>query len=379
MLCALGDHKPARDILARALELEPHYVEAMNNLATVLDQLGETREALALYRQALATDPSSRLSARNLKSLVSRLVPPWHMALINDTHRRQAFAKALAPLAPGRAVVNVGASAGLVAMLAARAGASRVVALEPNGMVADAARQVVIDNGLDDRVRVLAGGPEVMLEGRDFFGRFDLAVIGGVSAGTVDEETLAAVEDIWNRWLRPDGRVLPSRIAARGALVGGPSVMARLHASRIDGFDLRGFGDLAPPRVLFDTGADLGLASDPIDLLSLDLARPPFPPQEAQVILTARRAGPVGGVAQWLAMDLGPEARVETRPGDRPAEGLGVTIVHRLPVVLDLKAGDRVVLAVGHDRRDVWVELVDVAPAAGRARPRATAATRGTP
>jgi tetratricopeptide (TPR) repeat protein len=43
--------------LCQAVELQPDFVGAWNNLGTVLFHLGRPEEALAAYRRALALDP----------------------------------------------------------------------------------------------------------------------------------------------------------------------------------------------------------------------------------------------------------------------------------------------------------------------------------
>jgi hypothetical protein len=50
----------------RALEIQPDLVEALNNLGTLLEERRRRREAMTLYRRALAADPRSARAAYNL-------------------------------------------------------------------------------------------------------------------------------------------------------------------------------------------------------------------------------------------------------------------------------------------------------------------------
>ena len=57
----------------------------------------------------------------------------------------------------GKVVLDVGCGVGILSMLAARAGASKVIALETNPEVCRQARAVVADNGLGDVITVVHG------------------------------------------------------------------------------------------------------------------------------------------------------------------------------------------------------------------------------
>jgi ribosomal protein L11 methyltransferase len=61
---------------------------------------------------------------------------------------------------PGDRVLDVGAGTGILAMVAARRGAGRILALEPDAEAARAARENVARNGLSGRVGVVLGGFE---------------------------------------------------------------------------------------------------------------------------------------------------------------------------------------------------------------------------
>ncbi len=102
--------------------------------------------------------------------------PKWHWPMMHDADRNAKYeaglvhavravrAAAAAAAAAGDddvvapvTVVDVGAGAGLLSLLAARAGATRVLAVEHSPARADLARRAVAANNLDDVVKVLTG------------------------------------------------------------------------------------------------------------------------------------------------------------------------------------------------------------------------------
>ena len=75
----------------------------------------------------------------------------FHQSMIHDRRRVEAFRAAIeAAVQPGDVVLDIGTGTGLLACLAARAGARKVYAVEEGG-IATVAAGVVADNGYDDR------------------------------------------------------------------------------------------------------------------------------------------------------------------------------------------------------------------------------------
>ncbi len=56
----------------RTLDLQPEHLDALNNLGSALDQLGQVEEAIAVYRRALELEPKRATTLNNLGSALSR-------------------------------------------------------------------------------------------------------------------------------------------------------------------------------------------------------------------------------------------------------------------------------------------------------------------
>lgn len=70
---ALGRLGQAESILRRALEVDPTFVPALNNLGVVLMERGKTSEAKVVFQQAFAQDSGQTDSIReNLKLAIAR-------------------------------------------------------------------------------------------------------------------------------------------------------------------------------------------------------------------------------------------------------------------------------------------------------------------
>ncbi len=136
------------------------------------------------------------------------LIVDEHREYLSDATRLAVFARALAHhVAPQSIVADLGTGTGILAVLACRAGAARVYAIESTGMV-EIARAVATANGFAGRIHVIkADVAEVALPERvdvivgDFVGRF------GFESGIFESYPAAAAA-----LLKPGGVVIPSEI-----------------------------------------------------------------------------------------------------------------------------------------------------------------------
>ena len=80
-----------------------------------------------------------------------------HGLMIRDRIRTGAYARALEQLVrPDSVVLDIGTGSGIFALLAARSGARRVFAVEPDGVI-ELARELSAANGLADRITFIRG------------------------------------------------------------------------------------------------------------------------------------------------------------------------------------------------------------------------------
>jgi len=105
-------------------------------------------------------------------------LPDWYVPMLGDRRRNDAYRDALArALAPdrGQLVLDIGASCGLLSMMAARAGAGRVVGCETDSAILKAGKEIVALNGLDAQVALVGKDCRQMNIPDDLPRRADLA------------------------------------------------------------------------------------------------------------------------------------------------------------------------------------------------------------
>lgn len=128
--------------------------------------------------------------------------------MVADRSRTDAFAAAIAEVVrPGDVVVDVGAGTGILSLLAAKAGARRVIGIERSNM-ALLARELIDRNGLNDKVEIFHGDAQKLKldEG------VDVIISEWLGHMAYVEGMFRSVIQVRDAFLKPDGKLLPSAV-----------------------------------------------------------------------------------------------------------------------------------------------------------------------
>ena len=129
-------------------------------------------------------------------------------------------------------------------MMAARAGAGKVISCEASPSVAQAARSIVAANGYADRIRIIATHSDALDLERDVGGPVDVVVSEVINRDLIGEGVLQVMEGA-QRFLKPGGSIIPARGSVRVALAN-YSGTQRMRMGTVQDFDLSSFNQLAP-------------------------------------------------------------------------------------------------------------------------------------
>jgi len=361
VLNSLGRTEEAAAAFERALAINPNYADALNNLGVIYRDAKKIEQAIDAFRRAVALRPDLPQVKANLRSAYRDVVPAWHFAMMDDAKRNGAYEAAIRRAVPGKRVLDIGTGAGLLAMMAARAGAAHVTTCEAVGIIAERAREIVERNGLADRITVIAKPSTELVAGRDIPERAEVLVTETFASGLINEGILPTVEHAHEHLLTPGATIIPAAASVMGYLVGGTTLKGMLFAGEIAGFDLSQFNDFAPPTLFanLDSVPHLALSGD-VELMRFDLREARFPMGNARLVLKAIRDADCIGIAQWIRLDLDAETRYENRPAPAAAyNGHWGHVVHRFPKILPVNAKDSVPVIARHDRMRIGFDLVE--------------------
>ena len=351
----------AEQALRKAVALQPDLAPALVNLGLLLGDRGRKEEAVDLLRRAAALTPDDLFRRRNLREMVSGVVPAWHFPMMSDGPRNDAYDRAIRKaVRPGMHVLDIGTGAGLLALMAARAGAARVTTCEMVGLVAERAREVIAANGLSDRIHLLPMKSTDVVVGRDMPERADLLVSEILSSEFIGEGVAPALRHAHAELLKPGAASIPRGGAVMAFLVGGEEFGRHFFVGQSAGFDLSAFNALRPEVAsLHFQNHRFEAMSEKTAVLRLAYPFAEEPPQTFSVRFPVVRSGRCFGVGQWISIELDGEVSFANDPtadtGGEPSGWQHIFYPFERP--LEVEAGQTVEVAVACTGRKLIFDL----------------------
>jgi predicted RNA methylase len=323
---------------------------AYHNLGELYREQGQYEAAVRALEQAVKADPGNAQYRVNLRDTYRRTIPSWHFGMLNDQARNDAFERAITKAARGRRLVlDIGTGSGLLAMMAARAGAERVVACEANTPLAQVAARIIARNGYADRITVVAKRSTQLAVGQDLPEPADLLISEILDAGLLGEGVIRSFRHACAALIAANAAMIPAGATVYGVLVECPELRRVNPIKEISGFDLGEFDIFRNPVA----HGQITLAHEPHRVLSepFEIARFDFrhlPNEAAPLPLTiqATADGTAQAVAFWFDLHLDDAITLSSAPGsDSKHWRQAVTFFERDRLV---RQGETLPLTVGH-------------------------------
>ena len=328
---------------------------ALARLAGVFFNMGDKGRASEIALKALMAAPDDAEIRSLVSGVLSNGVPGWHFRIVRDEARNAAYEAALQRAVTARTrVIEIGTGTGILAMMAARAGAETVITCEMVPAIAEAARDVIALNGFSQRVRVAAKKSYDLDPDTDMGGPADVLVSEIVDDRMLSEDALPVTEHAAKVLLKPGAKIIPARGVIRVALAR-DAALHRARTDKIDGFDLSPFNRLAAHVHSVRRGdTRLTLLSAPVDLFDFDFqSGGPFPAATASKTVISS-GGEANGIAQWIALQMDEVGWYENNPAPGKSSAWGVMFwpfkTHR-----DCPAGTAIEVCGSHDRNNLRI------------------------
>ncbi|MFM9829291.1 MAG: tetratricopeptide repeat protein [Sphingomonas sp.] len=368
LLGKLGRFDAAIECLEQACRTDPDNAVAANNLGVMLSNAGRKREARAEFQRALTLSPDNIAVRHQLRRLNAEQVPFWHVPMMNDARRNDAFEAAIkavvANAGPHARVLDIGTGSGLLSMMAARAGAKSVVACEMVPVIAEMAQRIVTENGYADRITIFDRLSSELSVGVELDARADILVSEILSSDLLTEHVLDTFEDARARLLTADAAIIPRAASAIGCLVESDVLANYVFVDQVSGFDLSSFGELATQKLpIHGTMTNWRRLSADVELVRIDLAAAHTPSDLQLLRLPVLADGTATGIVQWMHVDLAEGISFDNHP-DGYSDGGWLQVLHNFPAPIQVRAGDTLNLAVGHDRVTLIIQPLGIAASA---------------
>jgi hypothetical protein len=314
----------------------------------------------------------AELIARNLVTPVEPTVPTgsldiglstggfgWpfvHCDMLRDSVRVMSYKAAIAAHVRDKHVVEIGCGTGVLSLLAAKAGARKVTAIEES-VIAELARKMFAANGFESTIELRLGNSmDITIDEAA-----DVILHELIGVDPFDENLLSYIADARDRWLAKGGRLIPHRLEVCCVGVEIDAAFERDRAQRVaHARELSGLYDLdfEPLATMLSTlhprffprppGVDAAVTvlTDETRLLDLDFyaARGAPASTPSGVELRVCQSGTLGAVQVYFRAHLDEHAVLGTGPDSPPTHwGRDVRPLSRR---VDVKAGEDIVLTM---------------------------------
>ena len=287
-------------------------------------------------------------------AITSEIVP-WHFPMMNDTVRNDAYEKALkSALQNGGVVLDIGSGSGLLAMMAARHGASKVTTCELVEMVAEKAKVIIDRNGFSDKIQVINKLSTTLVAGVDFPERADILVTEIFDNGLLGEHALVAIEHARKHLLKPNAQLIPCGARVYAMCIESSEIYKNHRVETISGFDLSPFNQ-------FSSYEYSGYHLAKTDYRALSATAPIFDfdfrkdaeNKSVAIEFEVTQSGTCHAVVYWYELQLDPDTIISTAP-HLPQLSCWKQAVQLLPRPRDLVKGETFKLMAHHDLEALW-------------------------
>lgn len=307
----LGETDQAELYFRHVLKLTPDHRESALQLSNILfhndDKLGAFKIITALEKRYPGDNDLVFLRGQLLK----KSVPGWHLSMLDDHARNEAYDAAIcASVNPGDIVLDIGTGSGLLAMMAARAGAGHVYACEQDPILAHLAQDIIAKNGYSDKITIIAKNSQDLIIGKDMPQKADMLVSEIFDSAIVGEGVLPSINHAQQHLLKGGAKIIPQKATLKAVLTQCPHLHRHDNVGNVSGFDLEAMRALALPyshrdaQIYFDTSDEAKTISETFDMHVFDFEKPLPLGFNSSCDITVNADSDADSVLMWFDLEL---------------------------------------------------------------------------
>ncbi len=311
-----GRIEDALNQLNQTLQTYPNHPGSLWQRAVAWMRVGNLHAALIDLYGVLREQPKN-LEARNqIRFIHKKLVGSWHFDMMNDRERNTAYLNALEASVKNKTVFEIGTGSGLLAMMAARAGAKHVYTCEKEMSIRHAAQEIIRKNGFQQTITVLDTWSTAVKIPQHIPSPVDVLVAEVFGPGLLEEQALYFFQDARKRLLKPGGIIIPQRATMYCALFESEEVAQRASVHSVCGFDLSLFNGLLDDAALQLTLSNFKhrLLSESIQMKRIDFTTDTPTESLEALSIPVRESGTCHGVVQWFQLSTDEHNTIDTSP-----------------------------------------------------------------
>ena len=343
----------------RSVSLGSNSSKAFNNLGVISNKKGNFEEAKGYFLQAINVDKNSVEALCNLDSTIKRMVPNWHIPMMNDSGRNEALLAAIKDtVKENDFVFEVGSGAGLLSMMSVAQGAGTVISCESSDVIADQANNIIKKNGYEKKIKIINKNSRDINVGVDLPKKADIIISEILSSEFVGENVLSSLFDARRRLLKDGGKMIPESGGVQIALLGESDFIKKfLFIDDICGFDFSDFNSVINrkhgivPRI-----GDIKIISDSFEPFHFNFYSEEVSLKKSiDLDIEVNETSRCYGVVTWIKMNLTKKIVYENNPIKMESHWSTPVYLFKEPV--DLKKGQKMTITCSIKNDRTWYDL----------------------
>lgn len=306
-------------------------------------------DALDCFELAVCLEPENAKALWGRNQAQCQIVPRWHFEMLNDEPRNYAFERALANAVTEETIVlDIGSGTGLLAMMAARAGAKETITCEMVAPLAELARETIELNGLAGRIVSLNQKSTSLVVGKQMSRKANLLVTETVNCALLGEGIVSSIAHAKANLLTDDAQIIPCSATVYGMVVESPRLRGFNTVRFAAGFDVSLINRFAtdgyyPVRV---AAFDYTPLTDPFAVFHFNFANGTIVPERRTIHVPGKRDGMGQCIIFWFDMQLDQTISISNEPG---SIGHWEQAVQCLEKDVRIHAGETIAIEAEHD------------------------------
>ena len=316
-------------------------------------------DARHCFESVLYLAPEHREARLGLNRVYRKIIPRWHFEMLNDEERNSAFERALQKaITASTTVLDIGSGSGLLAMMAARAGAKQTISCEMVAPIAELAEYTVARNGYENKIVILDKKSTDMCIGVDMIEKADLLVTETVDCGLLGEGIIPTVLHAREHLLKEGARIIPKSATVYATIVESNQLRSLNYADRAAGFDVSPINQYATAGYFPVRAAafDYVPLAEPFEVFRFDFTQGAIAPQSKPISVPVKREGICHAILFWFDMQLDDEISISNSLGSKTHWEQALQC---LDEEVWVRAGATLTLSAEHDCTTVSFRLIE--------------------
>ena len=342
------------------IKFQPNNVSSVYDLAHSYFKVGKLDESLKSCDQALSLDPYMVEAISTKNKVLAKLVPNWHVPMMNDDDRNNFYLSALkSSVKTESTVLEIGTGSGLLSIVAANLGAKKINTCEANSEVVKIATQIISRNNLRDKINIIHKKSNDIKIGSDIEKPADILVSEIFSSEFLGEGVLPTIEDAKRRLISKNSRIIPEFGSIMISLFGGDEIGKYIYTESFEHINLKNFNSIIPKKhYLHRQDLKILFMSKSIEAFHFDFVQEDsFPKETKKVSIQAIQNGKCHGIIQWIKFGMKSGISYENNPSKLKKSSGWQQVLYLFDAPIELKVGQKVSIVCKHDRNTPWFFL----------------------